>query len=273
MAQTLKPHRPWPGWPLYTALGLLGGLYLLLLLGLLLSLLFADGLFAPGEALAFLNSPPIRYALTLTLGSTILTAMVSVLFAVHIDYLMSRFSFPGKSLIDALLDLPIVLPPLVIGLALLLFFMTPIGQAIESVIPVTYAIPSVVLAQLTVAAAFAVRLMRSIFEQIDPRCEQVALTLGCSPGQAFRKVVLPQASRGIVAAGTLAWARALGEFGPVLLFAGATRFRTEVLPTTIFLEMNVGNIEGAVAVSVLMLTVAMIVLILIRSAGMSIREV
>ena len=99
----------------------------------------------------------IRYALTLTLGSTILTAMVSVLFAVPIGYLMSRFSFPGKSLIDALLDLPIVLPPLVIGLALLLFFMTPIGQAIESVIPVTYAIPSVVLAQLTVAAAFAVR--------------------------------------------------------------------------------------------------------------------
>lgn len=70
--------------------------------------------------------------------------------------------------------------------------MTPIGQAIESVIPVTYAIPSVVLAQLTVAAAFAVRLMRSVFEQIDPRCEQVALTLGCSPGQAFSESPSPR---------------------------------------------------------------------------------
>ncbi len=271
MARALSPHRPWPGWPLYAALGLLGGFYVLLLVALILSLFLADGLFSPGEALAFLNTPPIRYALALTLGSTVLTAILSVLFAVPIGYIMSRFRFPGKNFLDALLDVPIVLPPLVVGLALLLFFMTPIGQAIESVIPVTYAIPSVVLAQLTVAAAFAVRLMRSVFEQIDPRCEQVALTLGCSPGQAFRKVVLPQAASGIVTAWTLAWARALGEFGPVLLFAGATRFRTEVLPTTIFLEMSVGNLEGAVAISILMVLVAMIVLILIRAGGGNLR--
>ena len=117
MAQVLNPHRPSPGWPLYTALGLLGGLYLALLSGLLLSLLFADGLFVPGEAIAFLNEPPIRYALVLTLGSTALTAVISILFAVPIGYLMSRFRFPGKAFIDALLDLPIVLPPLVVGLA------------------------------------------------------------------------------------------------------------------------------------------------------------
>ncbi|MEX2382258.1 MAG: ABC transporter permease, partial [Opitutales bacterium] len=186
-------------------------------------------------------------------------------------YLMSRVSFPGKVVIDALLDVPIVLPPLVVGLALLMLFMTPAGRAIESVVPVTYAIPSVVLAQFTVAAAFAVRLMRSVFEQLDPRCEQVARTLGCSAGQAFRKVVLPQAATGIISAWTLAWARALGEFGPVLLFAGATRFRTEVLPSTIFLEMSVGNIEGAVAVSVLMVLVSMTVLILVRLGGVHTR--
>ncbi|MCC5850462.1 MAG: ABC transporter permease [Verrucomicrobia bacterium] len=267
----MKPHRTGPAWPLYTALGILGGFYLLLVAGLLLALFFADGLFRPGAALEFLNTPPIRYALMLTLGSTLLTAMLSVLVAVPVGYLMSRVSFPGKVVVDALLDVPIVLPPLVVGLALLMLFMTPVGRAIESVVPITYAIPSVVLAQFTVAAAFAVRLMRSVFEQLDPRCEQVARTLGCSAGQAFRKVVLPQAANGMIAAWTLSWARALGEFGPVLLFAGATRFRTEVLPSTIFLEMSVGNIEGAVAVSVLMVLVSMTVLILVRLGGVNTR--
>ncbi len=263
----MSDHKPGPGWPLFVGLGLLGGFYVLMVAALLLSLFFADGLFKPGEALDFLTSPPIRYALTLTLASTVMTATLSVLFAVPIGYLMSRFRFPGKSLVDALLDVPIVLPPLVVGLALLMFFMTPIGRAIEAVVPVTYAVPSVVLAQLTVAAAFAVRLMRGVFDLIDPRYEQVALTLGCSPGQAFRKVVLPQISTGMVSAWTLAWARALGEFGPVLLFAGATRYRTEVLPTTIFLEMSIGGIEGALAVSVLMVVVSMTVLVLIRASG------
>ena len=87
----------------------------------------------------------------------------------------------------------------------------------------------IVLAQFPVAAAFAIRTLRGTFDQISPRYEAVALTLGCNRGQAFTRVVLPQAGRGMLTAGTLAWARALGEFGPVLVFAGATRGRTEVL--------------------------------------------
>jgi molybdate transport system permease protein len=109
--------------------------------------------------------------------------------------------------------------------------------------------------------------MRTTFDQISPRQEQVALTLGCSKSQAFWQIVLPQAERGILAAGTLAWARALGEFGPILIFCGATRMRTEVMPTTVFLELSVGNIEAAVAVSLLMVMAAMIVLLLVRTLG------
>src|SRR5439155_893615 len=82
--------------------------------------------------------------------------------------------------------------------------------------------------------------------QISPRTEQVALTLGCSRSQAFWLVVLPQASRGLLTAGTLAWARSLGEFGPILVFSGATRMRTEVLSTTVFLELSIGNLEAVV---------------------------
>ena len=132
----------------------------------------------------------------------------------------------------------------------------------------TYAVPSVILAQFMVACAFAVRTMRATFEQINPRQEQVALTLGCRRSQAFWMVVLPEARRGVLTAASLAWARALGEFGPILIFSGATRLRTEVLPTTVFLELSVGNIEAAVAVSLLMVAAALIVLILIRSCGL-----
>ena len=118
-----------------------------------------------------------------------------------------------------------------------------------------------------VACAFAVRTMRATFDQIDFRREKVALTLGCSRFQAFTQVVLPEARRGILTAGTLAWARALGEFGPLLIFAGATRMKTEVLSTTIFLEMNVGDTAAAVAVSLIMVTGAMTVLIIARVWG------
>jgi molybdate transport system permease protein len=98
---------------------------------------------------------------------------------------------------------------------------------------VVYEIPAVILAQFTVACAFAVRAMRITFDQIPVRQEQVAMTLGASRGQAFRQVLLPQARRGMLAAATLCWARSLGEFGPVLVFASSTRMRTEVLPTTV----------------------------------------
>jgi molybdate transport system permease protein len=198
-----------------------------------------------------------------------MTAILALWTAVPLGYVLSRFRFRGKALLDALLDVPIVLPPLVVGLALLILFQTAPGRFLEErVVGVTFAIPSVILAQYAVATAFAVRTLRVTFDQISPRQEQVALSLGCSRGQAFWWVVFPQARRGLITAATLAWARALGEFGPILVFSGATRMRTEVLPTTVFLELSVGNIEAAVAVSLLMILAAGVVLIIVRVFGM-----
>ena len=110
-------------------------------------------------------------------------------------------------------------------------------------------------------------LYTSVHDHINPRCEQVAVTLGCSRTQAFGWVVLPEASRGMMTAFTLAWARSLGEFGPLLIFAGATRMKTEVLSTSVFLELNVGNIEAAVAVSLIMVLAAVAVLVITRRWG------
>jgi molybdate transport system permease protein len=246
------------------ALAVLGGTYV----ALLAATMAADVLYTtPGHLWRALQSPEIRHAVRLSLLSSTLTTLLSLWVAVPIGYLMTRYRFRGHGVVDALLDIPIVLPPLVIGLSLLILFQLAPLRALERVFPVTYAVPSVVLAQFMVACAFAVRTLRATFESIDPRPEQVAWTLGCSRSEAFWRVVLPSARHGILTAATLAWARALGEFGPILVFSGATRMRTEVLPTTVFLELSVGNLEAAVAVSLLMVGAAVAVLWMIRARG------
>lgn len=258
--------------PFLLALAVLGGLYLLLIVAMLI----ADASFtSPQHLWGALASREIQYAIKLSLVSCSITTILSLWVAVPLGYLLSRYHFAGKGLIDAILDIPIVLPPLVIGLSLLILFQVRIGHtSVEQLLErhlylaVTYAIPSVIVAQFAVACAFAVRTMRVTFDQIPPRHEQVALTLGCSRSQAFWWVVLPEARRGLVTAATLAWARALGEFGPILIFSGATRMHTEVLPTSVFLELSVGNIEAAVAVSLLMVAAAVIVLVIVRVYGM-----
>jgi len=250
----------------HLVLGCFVGTYVLLIV----SMLVADASFTSGGDLwAAIQSPEIRAATILSLVSASLTALLSVWFAVPIGYVMAHSRFRGRALLDAILDIPIVLPPMVIGLSLLILFASPIGQAIESVIPVTYHRPSIVIAQFAVACAFAVRTMIVTFQQINPRHERVAQTLGCRRSQAFWHVVLPQARRGMVSAFLLAWARALGEFGPILVFSGATRMKTEVLPTTVFLELSIGQIEAAVAVSLLMVAAAVLVLLLGRAFGMA----
>ena len=248
----------------HLALACFLGAYLLLIAGMLA----ADATFTSlGAILRALARPELRYAFHLSLASATLSAIGAVWFAVPIGYLLSRSRLFGKALIDGLLDIPIALPPMVVGLSLLILFQTPPGRWIEARVGVTYQIPAIVLAQFTIACAFAVRTLRVTFDQLDSSREEVAWTLGCSRRQAFWHVALPEAGRGILSAGLLAWARAMGEFGPVLVFAGATRMKTEVLPTSIFLELSVGNLESAVAVSLLLVTTALAVLVIARLAG------
>jgi molybdate transport system permease protein len=265
----------------YIALGVVGATYVLLVV----SMLVADAAYmirqtvrAAADApdpwwtmltanpiVVALADPKIQYSIWLSMISCTLSAILSVAVAVPLGYLMSRHRFFGRRLLDALLDIPIVLPPLVVGLSLLILFQfPPFSWYARSIV---YQVPAVILAQFSVACAFAVRTMKATFDHIDPRCEQVALSLGCSRAQAFGWVVLPEAGRGMMTALTLAWARSLGEFGPLLIFAGATRMKTEVLSTSVFLEMNVGNLEAAVAVSLIMVAAAVVVLIVARLFG------
>ncbi|MBT3293986.1 MAG: ABC transporter permease [Verrucomicrobia bacterium] len=214
--------------------------------------------------LAAFRSPEIRSAMILTMVSCTITAILSTFIAIPSGYLLARYQFPGNRLIDALLDVPIVLPPLVVGLSLLILFQF-LPPGLRGM--VVYKRPAVILAQLAVACAFAVRIMRAAFDQTDRRCAEVAQTLGCSRWQAFRLVELPEAWPGVLTAVTIAWARALGEFGPLLIFAGATRNKTEVLSTTVFLELSIGDLSAAVTVSLIMVAAAVAVVIAARTWG------
>jgi molybdate transport system permease protein len=219
----------------------------------------------PNPLIQAMHSRDIQFSIKLSLVSCTLTTLFSLWVAVPIGYLMSRFQFRGKAFIDTLLDIPIVLPPLVVGLSLLILFRYAPDWLSDIIV---YQWPAVVLAQFMVACAFAVRTMRVTFDQISQRYEQVALTLGCNRKQAFWRVIMPQAKGGLLAAGTLAWARALGEFGPILVFAGTTRQKTEVLSTSAFLELQAGRTDGMLAVSLIMIAAAAIVFIVARTLGM-----
>ncbi len=255
-------YRPKSDVPFFVGLGVLAGVYIVLIAAMLL----ADAGYARlGDFARILADANIRYAIRLSLISCTITTILALWVAVPIAYLMSRTAFPGKNFLDGFLDIPLILPPLVVGLCLLILFRQTMLRAVDDRLSIAFHVPAVILAQFTVAAAFAVRTLRATFDELSPRQEQVALTLGCSRAQAFWLVVLPEARYGLLTAATLAWARSLGEFGPILVFAGATRQKTEVLPTSVYLELSIGNVEGAVAVSLLMIVLALAVLFIVRT--------
>ena len=237
----------------------------------ILALIIADIFYIDKKAvLTVLTSGYIRHALWMSIWTSTTTALLSLLFAVPIGFILSRSKFPGRIFLDVIIDLPIVFPPLVAGLTLLVFFsQTGAGKWLQQDIGIEFVFQpkGIILCQFLVAASFAIRSARTAFDDVDRKFENVALTLGCTRWSSFRRVSLPLAKNGVIAGGILSWARAFGLFGPLLIFVGSFRGRTEVLSTTIFLEQSVGNLEVALAVALLLIFVAIIALIAIRLAG------
>jgi molybdate transport system permease protein len=212
-----------------------------------------------------LFSREILFAIRLSVTTATIAAVISLLIAVPVAYTIARTRFPGKDIVDSLLDLPIVVSPVALGAALLVFFNTPLGAAINNnVIRFVFSVPGIVLAQITVISALAVRLLKSTFDGIDPRYEQVARTLGCSQPEAFFRVTLPLARDGLIASAILTWARAVGEFGATVMLAGATAMKTETLPTAIYLSLASADIEKAIAVVFVLVILAVAALLVIR---------
>lgn len=223
-----------------------------------------SGLFFYGEWTAFkavLQHQEFHFAVVFTLWTSLLATFFAAIVAVPCGFILSRYSFRGKVLIDTLMDIPIVLPPLVSGVALLILFGPLLGDILSRFnLDVVFSTRGVVLAQWFIATPFAIKTFQHAFDSIDPRLENVARTLGYSPAGVFLKVTMPLAKGGILGGLTMAWARALGEFGATAMLAGITRMKTETLSVAIFLNMSIGDIQFAMATAIIMLLVAMILM-------------
>ena len=212
-----------------------------------------------------LVSREILFAIRLSLATATLSAIISILIAIPVAYAISQTRFPGKYIVDTVLDLPIVISPIALGACLLIFFNTPVGAAVNSnLINFVFNVPGIVLAQFTIVSALAVRLLKSTFDNIDPRYEQVGRTLGYGKAEVFLRVTLPLAKDGVIAAIILTWARAVGEFGATVTLAGATTMKTETLPVAIFLSLSSADVEKAVAVIFVLIAISIIALFTIR---------
>lgn len=213
-----------------------------------------------------LVSPATLFAIRLTLITATISTILAMIVAVPVAYAISKNNFFGKSLVDSLLDLPIVVSPIALGAALLVFFNTPMGDAINNnVIRFVFSVPGIVLAQFTIISALAIRLLKSTFDGIDMRYEHVARTLGCSKPEAFFRVILPLARNGLIASAILTWARAAGEFGATVTLAGATSMKTETLPVSIYLSLASADTGQAVALILVLVVISLAALLLIRA--------
>ena len=213
-----------------------------------------------------LGDPVVGTALRVSLITTLISVALSLLFGTPVAYLLARRQIPGGAVLDALLDLPIVLPPTVAGVALLTAFGRRglLGEPIEAF--TGFALPftmlAVIVAQTFVAAPLSVRAARAGFEAVDPELEAIARTLGASRAHVFRRITIPLARGPLLAGAVLCWARALGELGATLIFAGSLAGRTQTLPLAVIAAFEGGplGLPGAVALSLVLLAVALLLL-------------
>lgn len=223
-----------------------------------------------GGVWELMKTEQARDALWLSLWTSTITVLIAILFGTPVAYALSRLNFPGKAVVDALIDLPIVLPPTVAGVALLTAFGRRglLGEPIDNWTGFTFGFSTtaVIMAQLLVSAPFYVRAARSGFDTVDRQYERVAYTLGASRTRAFAGIVLPQCWPALLAGVVLCWARSMGELGATLIFAGNLEGKTQTMPLAIIeaFEGSSLGLDGAVALSLILLAVALSVLILFR---------
>ena len=221
---------------------------------------------SPASLVAALFSDEIAFAVALTLFTATVATVLALTISIPAAYTLSRARFRGRDLVDALINIPIAMPPVALGTALLIFFTnTPVGVFIDNwIVKFVFEVPGIILAQFSVISVLAVRLMKPVFDGIDPRYEKIARTLGHSELDSFVKVTLPMARNGVFGAAVLAWTRAMGEFGATVTLAGATRFKTETLSIAMFLNLSVANLQNAMAVVVILLALTISVLLISR---------
>ena len=248
-----------PIWPRVVLAGA-GACLVLFIIGPLLRLLLLASPPTLGEAL---GDPELRDSIGLTVLTASVATLIAVLFGVPLAYLLARRSFPGRRVVQGLIDLPVVIPHPVAGIALLLFLgrRSPVGGTLAQLgLEFVSHVPGIVAAMLFVSAPILVSGAREAFRSVDPQLERVARTLGDSGWSAFRRVTLPLAARGILAGSILAWARSVSEFGSIVILT----YNPKVASIFIFDRFTAFGLQAAVPAAVILLLLALTVFVVVR---------
>lgn len=210
-----------------------------------------------------LSSAEVRFSIGLSLRTAGVSTAACILIAIPVAYALTRLRLPFRRLIEVILEVPLSLPYLVLGLALLIVFSSGWGKALRDAgFRVVFSSNGIIIAQLIVNVPLAIRMVRTAFSEVDLRLESIAATLGASRWRCFSTVTLPLSRNAILSALVLVWSRAMGEFGATLMLVGVTRMKTETLPGSIYLNVATGDNDMALASATILLIISAFSLVL-----------
>ncbi len=238
----------------------LGACLVLFVVGPLLRLLLES---SPRSLAEAIRDPELRASIALTVFTATAATVLGALLGIPLAYLLARRSFPGRRIVQGIIDLPVVIPHPVAGIALLLFLgrRSTVGGILSQMgLEFVSHVPGIVAAMLFVSAPILVSGAREAFRGVDPQLERVARTLGDTAWGAFRRVTLPLAGRGILAGSILAWARSVSEFGSIVILT----YNPKVASIFIFDRFTAFGLPAAVPAAVILLVVALAVFLVVR---------
>lgn len=231
----------------------------LLFIGSAILTIAVNGVAHLGESV---SSAEVLFSLRMSVVTSTISTTVCLLLALPTAYALTRTNMPFKRTAETLMQLTLSLPYILLGFALLLMFSSPAGKALKDIgFAVVFQPAGIVFAQLIVNLPFSIRMVRTAFDDVSPRMEFVAKTLGAGSFDAFRTIILPLCRNSIISTFVLTWARGMGEFGATLMLVGVTRMKTETLPGSVYLSISTGNTDTAMATAMIMLVVSAITLV------------
>ena len=261
--RAIKPKRVLPGFSLSLGTTLLYVALIILLPVIALVLKGAE--IGPGQFWSIVTAPRTLSALRVTVTAALVATIFNAFYGLLMAWVLTRYEFPGKRILDALMDVPFALPTAVAGISLTAlysangWFGAPLqGAGIELV----YTLGGVMLAMAFTSTPFVVRAIQPVLEDLDPALEQAAMTLGARPFAIFRRVVLPAILPAWLAGSTVAFARSLGEFGAVVFIAGNLPFKTEIAALLAYIRLEEYDYQGAAAIALVLLAFALVLLVI-----------
>ena len=243
-------------------------LYISLLVLIPLSMVFIEtSKLGWGEFIEIVTSERVLHSYKISFGTAIAAAAINAVFGLIVAWVLVRYSFPGKRILDALIDLPFALPTAVAGITLTTLYSTNgwIGQFFEPLnIKIAFTPLGITIALTFIGLPFIVRMVQPVLQDIEKEVEEAAESLGASRFQVFRKVIFPEVFPALLSGFSLAFARGLGEYGSVVFIAGNMPMKTEIAPLMIMTKLEQFDYAGATAIAVVMMIISFLCLIMIN---------